>query len=60
MMGRSLAAVALRRKHGVTLLAIRKDGEVIPNPGGDAALRAGDMLVLLGEPDDLAEAASLF
>jgi CPA2 family monovalent cation:H+ antiporter-2 len=60
LVGKSLATGDLRKKRGVNLLAIRRDGEVIPNPGGDAVLRAGDMLVLLGKPEQLAEVAGLF
>jgi K+/H+ antiporter YhaU regulatory subunit KhtT len=46
--GRSIADSRLRDEHGVTVLAITRDGEPIGNPRGATALRAGDVLFVIG------------
>ena len=53
MAGQSLAELALRREHNVTLLGIRRESETIPNPGGDTRLCPGDLLILVGKPESL-------
>jgi CPA2 family monovalent cation:H+ antiporter-2 len=50
--GRTIAEINLRRLYGITLLAVRREAEVISNPDSGLALRAGDILVLLGRPED--------
>jgi CPA2 family monovalent cation:H+ antiporter-2 len=57
--GRSLAEMDLRRKFGITVLAIRRDQEILPNPKADMPLFAKDVLYIIGSPDKLAEAAGL-
>lgn len=49
--GRTLAELALRRRTGVSVVGILRDGVLQPNPGPDDELRAGDMLAVLGRPD---------
>jgi CPA2 family monovalent cation:H+ antiporter-2 len=49
--GRTLAELALRRRTGVSVVGILRDGVLQPNPGPDDVLRAGDMLAVLGRPD---------
>ena len=58
--GSSLSQIGLRKKHGVTLLAIRRNDQVLSNPDGDTTVLAGDILILLGRPPKLSEAASIF
>lgn len=58
--GRTLAELDLRRRHGVTLLAVRRDGEITANPDGAMEIRAGDIVVLLGPPEATVEARQLF
>ena len=60
MVGKTLAQSDLRRKCGVTVVAIRRDSEVLSNPDGDMQIKAGDVLLLLGSPDRIATAACLF
>jgi CPA2 family monovalent cation:H+ antiporter-2 len=60
IIGKSLAQIELRSKYGVTLLAIRRDSSILTNPGGDTQLSANDILILLGEPDKVAEVTGLF
>jgi monovalent cation:H+ antiporter-2, CPA2 family len=58
--GRSLAQIELRKRYGVTVLAIRRDSQILPNPHGETPLCAGDVLFVLGPPEKIAEATSLF
>jgi CPA2 family monovalent cation:H+ antiporter-2 len=58
--GKSLADLRLREKFGVTVLAIQRDGEMLANPWGGTLLQPGDLLITLGKPAQLADAAALF
>lgn len=58
--GSSLGQIALRKKHGVNVVAIRRSGRVISSPGGDDVLQAGDLLVVMGDPEKVFAAAPLF
>ena len=43
---------------GVTVLAVRKrEGDLVPSPGPDVALEHGDLVILLGPQDALADLA---
>jgi CPA2 family monovalent cation:H+ antiporter-2 len=58
--GRSLAQIDLRRAYGIMVLAIRRDGSTIQLPDGDERFRAGDEVVLLGFPELLPFAVTIF
>ena len=58
--GKSLAEVELRKRYGGTVLAIRRDAQILANPDGETILFANDMLFVLGPPDKIAGAADLF
>ena len=60
MVGKTLAQMELRKKYGVTLLAISRNSQTISNPHGDVGLCANDVLVILGSPDKIAEVSGLF
>ena len=60
VVGNSLARIGLRQNYGVTLLAIRRDSQVMSNLRGDAKIFAGDLLVVLGQTDEIAAATRLF
>jgi CPA2 family monovalent cation:H+ antiporter-2 len=59
LVGRSLGEVALRAEYGVTLLAVRREGETLPNPGASFVFREGDQLIVFGNPHQVADAAAL-
>ena len=59
VVGRTVAHVGFRSEYGVTLLAVRRDSQVLPNPGGDVQIFAGDVLVVLGQPEKIAGVKSL-
>ena len=51
--GKSLAEINMRKEFGVTLLAIKRDRELIHNPPGDTKLEEDDVLYLFGEPSQI-------
>ncbi len=59
VLGKTLDEIGLRRDYGVTLLAIRRGAELVANPGADTALENNDILVLFGEPENVARVAEL-
>jgi CPA2 family monovalent cation:H+ antiporter-2 len=58
--GKTLAQVGLRKKYGVTLLSIRRNSETISNPGADAVFSTGDISILVGSSEKIAELRHLF
>ncbi len=52
--GRTIADVAPRSRTGVTVVAVSRDGEHLAAAGPDTVVRAGDLLVLHGEPPAVA------
>ena len=57
--GRTLSEIDLRKKFGITLLAIRRGTEILSNPSGDECLCADDVLVVLGKPENMGQMAHL-
>ncbi|MCL6479164.1 MAG: TrkA family potassium uptake protein [Peptococcaceae bacterium] len=51
--GKSLAALRVREKMGVTILAIRRGEEIIVSPHSGQLINSGDILVALGKNKDL-------
>lgn len=51
--GKSLEKLAFRKRFGITVLSILREGGEIDNPDGSAILERGDRLLLLGKPDNL-------
>ncbi len=54
IVGKSLAELDLRAKCGVTILAIKRDDKVTPNPNPKLPLEPGDLLIAYGEPENAA------
>ena len=48
LVGRTLADSQLRRRAGVSVIAVQRGEETITNPGAETELRAGDTLVVIG------------
>ncbi|MBW1642795.1 MAG: NAD-binding protein, partial [Deltaproteobacteria bacterium] len=59
LVGKSLAQIELRKKYGVTVLAIRRNSEILSNPNGDIQLCTNDVLFVLGPPDRIIDIADL-
>ena len=55
-----MAQVELRKKYGVSVLAIRRGETILSNPGAETQLLRNDVVVVLGTPDRIAEAIGLF
>ena len=51
--GHTPAELAVRQKYGLNILAIRKDGEVVPMPGASYAFSRGERAILLGSDSDV-------
>ena len=58
--GKSLAQVELRKRWGVTVLAIRRNTRMLPNPEPDMQLLPGDLLIVMGTPENLTNSTRLF
>jgi len=59
LLGKTLKEVGLRVEYGVTLLAVERGAETLPNPGADFAFQAEDRLIIFGSPRQVADAAAL-
>jgi CPA2 family monovalent cation:H+ antiporter-2 len=51
--GRTIVDLKLRTKTGVSIIAITREGSTDINPGPEAVIREGDVLVLLGGPEQI-------
>ncbi|MDQ1253448.1 MAG: monovalent cation:H+ antiporter-2, family, partial [Euryarchaeota archaeon] len=58
--GKTLADMEFRKKHGVTVLSVRRDSNIIHTPEGNFLLQAKDACVLLGKPENLLNIRKLF
>jgi len=57
--GKSLGDLQLRTLSGAAVIAVVRNGQSIPNPGGDCVLAAGDVLVLMGDHKALDQATRM-
>lgn len=57
--GSTIRRLALRTRSGALVVAAVRDGEIHANPGPEYEIAAGDMLALLGDLRQRAEASSL-
>ena len=57
--GKSLAEIELRKAYGVTVLALRRNSQIISNPKVDLPFCKDDILFVLGAPEKIARVASL-
>jgi CPA2 family monovalent cation:H+ antiporter-2 len=60
MVGKSLIELELRKKHGVTVLAVRRDSQTFHNPEVEMPFFVDDVLYLMGAPEKLAASTKLF
>jgi len=57
---KTLAQIELRRRYGVSVVAIRRDSQILSNPGADTLLHSNDVLFVLGSPEKISEAMNTF
>jgi CPA2 family monovalent cation:H+ antiporter-2 len=60
IVGKSLVQLELRKKYGVSVLAVHRDSQTTLNPDVEAPFFAADVLYVIGTPEKLAEFAQLF
>jgi monovalent cation:H+ antiporter-2, CPA2 family len=58
--GKTPAETEMRRELGVTLLALRHQEQIISNPGPETVFHPGDILFILGKPEQILAAVRLF
>ncbi len=58
--GRTLAQAALRSRHGLTVIAVRRGEKVMVNPGPEDALEPGDTVYVFGQRGAAAAARGVF
>ena len=57
--GRTLAEVDLRARTGASVVALYRDGALVPSPTPDSKLQPGDRLGLIGDPAHVQAAETL-
>ncbi|MDI6776388.1 MAG: cation:proton antiporter [Syntrophales bacterium] len=60
LIGKNLAQTELRKRYGVSVVAIRRDSQILSNPGADTLLLSNDVLFVLGAPEKISEAINMF
>jgi CPA2 family monovalent cation:H+ antiporter-2 len=58
--GKTIAETALRKTSGVTMVAIKHEEKIIPNPEPSTLIHENDIAYLLGKPEMIAIATNLF
>ncbi|GAB5465976.1 MAG: potassium channel protein [Candidatus Kapaibacteriales bacterium] len=53
--GGNLINLDIRKKSGVTVIAVIRDGKANLNPGGDYGIEQGDQLVVIGTPEQMVD-----
>jgi len=53
LVDQTLAESGVRKQTGVSVIAIQRGAETVPNPGPDETIAAGDILVTLGTREEL-------
>ena len=57
--GKTLGEIDLRRRYGVTIVALRRSGQVLPQAAPEERLLRGDRLLIVGPPASVRRVASL-
>jgi CPA2 family monovalent cation:H+ antiporter-2 len=60
VLGKSLVEMQLRNKFGVTIAALLRKNELIDNPDPETLIEKGDLVYLMGRPEQIADASALF
>ncbi|MCQ8894671.1 MAG: cation:proton antiporter [Methanolinea sp.] len=58
--GRTLGEILLKKRYGVTVLGVRRDGAIIPHPDGTCEIKPGDEVIITGTQDKITGAIPLF
>ena len=57
---KTLEEITLRKTFEVSIIAILRNGQVLPNPHGDMRIKVDDEVYLLGLPEKIAQVADFF
>lgn len=57
--GRSIKEMKIRSTTGATVIAVRRDGRIIPSPEPDYIFQKGDIIYLIGKREDVLHAIEL-
>jgi CPA2 family monovalent cation:H+ antiporter-2 len=60
LINKTIGQVELRKRYGVSVVAIGRDMQIVANPGADQVLRLNDVLFVLGSSEKISEAFSRF
>lgn len=60
VVGESLSAINVRKEFSVSILAIRRNGEVLVNPSGEMDLEPDDEVIVIGAPYAIIRLSLLF
>jgi CPA2 family monovalent cation:H+ antiporter-2 len=58
-LNKSIDEMQVRKKMGVTIIAVRRGGEVYTNPGPDFRFKEGDIILFTGERSEMLSASNL-
>ena len=58
--GKSLQKTELRKVHGLNVVAVQRQGQMLPNPEAGFQLQAGDVVYIFAEHSQVMEKAHLF
>jgi len=58
--GKTLDEIGLRKNYGVTLLAVRRENQVISTPGADTRLMPDDVVLMVGRVENLSKVSGIF
>ncbi|MGB9628349.1 MAG: cation:proton antiporter [Thermodesulfobacteriota bacterium] len=57
--GRSIRDLKIRSRTGATVIAVRRDGEIVSSPDPDFIFQQGDLIYLIGEREKVLKAIAL-
>jgi len=57
---KTLSQIDLRRRYGVSVVAVRRDSQILSNPEADTLLHSNDVLFVLGSSEKITEAINTF
>ena len=60
LIGKTLAQIELRKRYGVSVVAILRDSQILSNPGADMLFQSNDVLYVLGSSKKISEAINVF
>jgi len=60
LIGKTLAQIELRGRYGVSVVAIRRDSQILSNPGADTLFQSNDVLFVLGSSKQISDAINTF